>query len=204
MKSQIRSWSSWGCVVVVLLVACKPRQSPLETQTAPLVPAQRSALLVEPISVDSGALVTSDSLSVHGLGWRVPAGWILTPTHEHPRIAQVRTIGGLEILVFSFGRGGGGIQANFQRWREQVQFIQDSAIEVDTAKGVVRAIGRWTGNYRGGNGSKAADGSLQTLLGAVVEGPGGRVFFKVVGSKDKLGAQGRPIIQWIRSGQARS
>jgi len=143
-------------------------------------------------------------LIVHGQGWGVPEGWTLTATHSHPRIAQLRTKGGLEILVFEFGHGGGTIQANFQRWREQLQSVQDSVVVLDTANAVIRGIGQWTGNYRGGNGSEAADGSVQTVVGAVVEGPEGRVFFKVVGKKNEVGMEVDRIVRWIRSGKTRS
>ena len=168
-----------------------------------VVPLTRSELLAGTIAVDSGALVTRDSLIIHGLGWDVPEGWTLTATNEHPRIAQLRTPGGLEILVFSFGHGGGSIQANFQRWRDQLQSVQDSSTKLDTVKAVVRAVGRWTGNYRGGNGSESADGSMQTLVGAVVEGPNGRVFFKVVGERIKVRKEFDRITGWIRSGRIR-
>lgn len=194
---------AWAGVMVCAFGGCKPRQVPKDASAAAQKPSQRSALLAGTIAMDSDALVTTDSLIVHGLAWGVPEGWTLTSTHAHPRIAQLRTSGGLELLVFSFGRGGGTIPANFLRWREQVQPVQDSAIEMDTAGRVVRAIGRWTGDYRGGNGSEVGDGSLHTVLGAVVEGPGGRVFFKVVGTKDELGTEGTRIIQWIRSGKNR-
>jgi len=115
----------------------------------------------------------------------------------------MRTPGQLEILVFSLGRGGGTIAANFQRWRGQFDPVSDSVIAWDTTGGVVRAIGQWTGSYRGGDGSVAADGSRQTMVGAVVEGPGGRVFFKVVAQPGKVRAEHDAILRWIRSGKAR-
>ena len=204
MKSPRKSWMPWGCAMACALGGCKPRQAPIPVFSTAQIPVQRSALLTGTIAMDSEARVTRDSLIVHGCAWMVPTGWVLTSTQEHPRIAQVRTSGGLEILVFSFGRGGGTIQANLQRWREQVPSVQDSSIEIDTLNGLVRAIGRWTGDYRGGTGSAVADGSLQTLLGAVVEGPGGRIFFKAVGKKEAFGKEGDRIVRWIRSGTVRS
>jgi hypothetical protein len=153
--------------------------------------------------MDTGvAVVTADSLRVHGLVWGVPRGWSLSPTGTHPRIAEMRTTGKLDILVFSLGRGGGSVGANLQRWRSQFHPVLDSAIEWDTTDGVARTIGQWTGSYRGGEGSVTADGALQTMVGAVVEGPGGRVFFKVVGDPKQLRAEQDAILRWIRSGQA--
>ena len=203
MNSSRSSWLRWGCAFAFGLAACKPAQPPQDGPSPPMAPAQRSALLAGTIGAEPEAVVTGDSLIVHGQGWAVPVGWTLTATHGHPRIAQLRTSEGLEILVFSFGHGGGTIQANFQRWREQLQPVQDSVIEMDTAMGEIRAIGRWTGNYRGGDGSEAADGSRRTLLGAVVEGPGGRIFFKSVGEKEKFRKEGDRIVRWIRSGKSR-
>lgn len=203
MKSPKGSWLPWSCALACALGGCKTRPVPEDVPTTGQNPFPRSALLAGTITMDSNVRVTEDSLIVHGCAWNVPKGWAVSATHEHPRIAQVRTSGGLEILVFSFGRGGGTIEANFQRWRDQMQSVQDSSIERDTLDGLVRAIGRWGGSYRGGNGSAAADGSLQTVLGAVVEGPGGRVFFKVVGDKDQFRRAGDRIVQWIRSGKRR-
>jgi hypothetical protein len=155
------------------------------------------------MTADTGmALVTADSLRVHGLVWGVPHGWALSPTGPHPRIAEMRTPGNLEILVFSLGRGGGSIAANLQRWGGQFDPVSDSAIAWDTAGGVVRAIGRWTGNYRGGDGSVVSDGSRRTMVGGVVEGPGGQVFFKVVGEPGKVRAERDAIFRWIRSGKS--
>jgi hypothetical protein len=190
----------WAGVVACVLAGCKSRGAVVENPSPMAMPTTRSELLAGTIAVDSAASVTRDSLIVHGHAWGVPEGWTLTATHEHPRIAQVRTPGGLEILVFSFGRGGGTIQANFQRWRDQLQSVQDSSTKLDTVKAVVHAIGRWTGNYRGGNGSDAADGSFQTVVGAVVDGPNGRVFFKVVGERVKVRKEFDRIADWIRSG----
>jgi hypothetical protein len=155
------------------------------------------------MTADTGmAVVTPNSLRVHGLVWGVPQGWTLSPTGTHPRIAEMRTPGTLDILVFSLGRGGGTVAANLQRWRSQFQPVTDSAIEWDTTQGVAQTIGQWTGSYRGGDGSVAADGSRQTMLGAVVEGPGGRVFFKVVGNPKQVRAEHDGILRWIRSGKA--
>jgi len=157
------------------------------------------------MTADTGmAIVTADSLRVHGLVWGVPHGWDLSPTGTHPRIAEMRTPGKLEILVFSLGRGGGTVTANLQRWRGQFQPLKDSAIEWDTAGGVASAIGQWTGNYRGGDGSVASDGSLRTMVGAVVEGPAGQVFFKVVAEPQKVRAEHDAILRWIRSGKTES
>jgi|GEM_PF-2504183 len=193
-----------GCIGLFLLVSCR-RESESVPPLQSSIPAviQKSALLGGTMTTDTGsAVVTADSIRVHGLVWTVPKGWTLSPTGTHPRIAQMRTPGKLEILVFSLGRGGGSVAANLQRWRSQFQPVTDSAIEWDTTGGVAQTIGRWTGSYRGGDGSVAADGSRQTMVGAVVEGPGGRVFFKVVAEPRRLRTERESIYLWIRSGKA--
>jgi len=204
MDLRTKFLTCWTCALVCLLASCKPKgEEAPPTPTPPPTSLQKSALLGGTMTADTGvAVVTADSLRVHGLVWSVPPGWTLSPTGLHPRIAEMRTTGNLNILVFSLGRGGGSVAANLQRWRSQFQPVTDSAIEWDTTGGVAQTIGQWTGSYRGGDGSVASDGSRQTMVGAVVEGPGGRVFFKVVGEPRKLRSERESIYRWIRSGKA--
>lgn len=107
-----------------------------------------------------------------------------------------------ELTVFYFGSGmGGDIEANVTRWLEQ--FTQPDG--TDTKKKAVRserkvgAVGvsivEVTGTFVGGMagpGTPAPESQEDAmLLGAIATGPGGPVFFKLVGPRKAVeGARG--------------
>ncbi len=96
-----------------------------------------------------------------------------------------------ECGVFYFGAGqGGSVQANMDRWIGQ--FVQadgkpsKSAAKVEnrTVHGLKVTTVDVSGAYTGMAGPQAAPGAPKQgyrLLGAVVEGPQGSVFFKFTG-----------------------
>jgi len=89
------------------------------------------------------------------------------------------------MTVFFFPGGGGGIQANVDRWVGQMQTSADRPPE--TTRTVVNELpvtkidvyGGY-GGMQGQEGGGGAEGGSR-MLGAIVEGPQGPVFFKLVG-----------------------
>jgi len=102
-----------------------------------------------------------------------------------------------ECIVNYFGPGqGGGVEANVERWKGQVLGADGKPAPAKTSKRVVRGVpitvvdasGTYTG--MGGpmmGGAKPVQG--YRLLGAIVEGPGGSVFFKLTGPAKTIAAQ---------------
>jgi hypothetical protein len=91
------------------------------------------------------------------------------------------------MTVFFFPGGGGGIQANIDRWVGQMQTSEDRPPEISrttvnelpvTKIDVHGAYGGMQMPRAGGGG--AAEGGYR-MLGAIVEGPQGPIFFKLVG-----------------------
>ena len=153
----------------------------------------------------SAIAVAAASLSAEsaaGVRWTAPAGWkteaarpMRAATYTIPLAAGDQGIA--ECVVNYFGPGqGGGVDANVERWRGQVQGSDGKPAAAKIDKRSVRGIPITTidasGTYMGMGGpmmagSKPAAG--YRLMGAIVEGPGGSVFFKLTGPAKTIAAQ---------------
>src|SRR5687767_475676 len=150
--------------------------------------------------------------SAAGVRWTAPAGWkaeaarpMRAATYTIPLAAGDQGIA--ECVVNYFGPGqGGGVDANVERWRGQVQGSdgKPAAAKIDKRSGrgvpitVIDTGGTYTG--MGGpmmGGSKPAAG--YRLIGAIVEGPGGSVFFKLTGPAKTIAAQQKNFEQLLTS-----
>jgi hypothetical protein len=109
-----------------------------------------------------------------------------------------------ELAVFYFGPGGGGgVDANLERWIGQVQVEpggpeprRDRFQVGDFAVTTVEVAGTLMPSGMGSGPDTPQPGSL--LLGAVVEGPGGPWFFKATGPAATLAAQREAFIAMLR------
>ena len=109
--------------------------------------------------------------------------------------------GSLTVFVFGPG-GGGGVDANIQRWIEQVDVSgQPKQDAFETANGYrvtwVDVAGTLNPSNMGTGPTEPQPNSR--LLGAVVEGPGGPWFFKATGPDTTLGAQREAFLGMVRS-----
>ena len=150
--------------------------------------------------------------SAAGLRWTAPAGW----KAEGPRPMRAATYtiplaagdqGVAECVVNFFGAGqGGDVGANVERWRGQVLGADSkpatAKIDKRTINGItvtrVDASGTYTG--MGGpmmGGSKPVAG--YRLIGAIAEGPGGNVFFKLTGPAKTIAAAEKSFDQMLLS-----
>ena len=140
------------------------------------------------------ALLVAQAAQAGGLSWKPPAGWTAEPPSSPMRVATYRipaTAGDAEpgeLAVFFFGSGeGGSVEANVDRWI--AQFAPESgsakpARRVESVNGIrvtrVSAEGTFSSGMPGGPKTAKAHFSL---LGAIAEGPGGNVFFKLTGPR---------------------
>lgn len=150
--------------------------------------------------------------SAAGVRWTAPASWkteaarpMRAATYSIPLAAGDQGVA--ECVVNYFGPGqGGGVEANIDRWRGQVQGADGKPATAKTDKRTVRGIpitiidasGTYTG--MGGPmmaGAKPAAG--YRLIGAIVEGPGGSVFFKLTGPAKTIAAQQKNFEQLLAS-----
>ncbi len=140
-----------------------------------------------------------------GLTWTAPKEWEAQGARPM-RVATYRvapakgdTEAG-ELAIFYFGPGqGGGVDANVKRWVGQFQKADGAAVsekDTKTKKETVNGLPVTTvdvkGTYTGGGpmmGPSTPKPGFR-LLGAIVEGPEGAVFFKFTGpEKTVAGAE---------------
>lgn len=152
--------------------------------------------------------------SAAGLRWTAPAGWkaeaarpMRAATYSIPLTAGDQ--GTAECVVNYFGPGqGGGVEANIERWRGQVLGAdgKPAAAKVDkrTVRGVPITMIDASGTYAGMGGPMAGGKPVSgyRLIGAIAEGAGGSVFFKLTGPAKTIAAQQKNFEQLLASIQA--
>ena len=158
----------------------------------------------------SAASLSAESAA--GVRWTAPAGW--KAEAARPMRAATYTIplaagdqGVAECVVNYFGPGqGGGVDANIERWRGQVQGADGKPAAAKVDKRTVRGISITTidasGAYTGMGGPMMAGSKPVAgyrLIGAIVEGPGGSVFFKLTGPSKTIAAQQKNFEQLLAS-----
>lgn len=126
-----------------------------------------------------------------GVHWTPPPRWIAgegtsmrLATYSVP--AAAGDASGAECAVFYFGPGQGGtIEDNLERWSGEFESSARPERSTRTVAGLQVSRLRVTGAYRSHGGSMGeaptATTPHQALLGAIVEGPAGAVFFKLTG-----------------------
>jgi hypothetical protein len=149
--------------------------------------------------------------SAGGIRWTAPAGWKV----EAPRAMRAATYsispvagdrGLTECVVNYFGPGqGGGVEANIERWKGQMQSPDGkpapAAVEKRTVRGVPIVVIDTSGAYTGMGGPMASAPPVPgyRLLGAIVEGPGGSLFFKLTGPAKTIAEQQKSFDQLLAS-----
>lgn len=134
--------------------------------------------------------VPSFAESAGGLSWTAPAGWkadaarpMRAATYKLP--AAKGDPEDAECAVFYFGQGqGGGVDANVQRWVGQFEGAKTPAPKKEKAPAGFDVTSlEVEGTYTGGGGPMGPKTSKAgyKLLGAIVEGPEGAIFFKLTG-----------------------
>ncbi|HEX4956427.1 MAG TPA: hypothetical protein VF017_23825 [Thermoanaerobaculia bacterium] len=143
--------------------------------------------------------------SAAGLTYTLPAHWQPTPPASSMRIGQAAIPGPAgpgELAVFFFGPGGGGgLEANLERWVGQVENPGTPVRETFEVNGLrvtwIDVAGTIKPSQMGQGPTTAQPGSR--LYGAVVEGPGGPWFFKATGPDATLAGERESFLALIRS-----
>jgi hypothetical protein len=136
--------------------------------------------------------------SVAGLKWTAPQGW-KTETGTRPMRAATYDIPAMsgdkdnaECAVYFFGEGqGGSIDANLERWKNQFHGGPPAKVAKRTIHGLQVTTIDASGEYSGMSGPMSPDKTVKPayrVLGAIVEGPGGNVFFKFTGPAKTIAA----------------
>jgi len=152
--------------------------------------------------------------SVAGLAWDIPEEW--QAGAQRPMRAATYLVAaapgdpeGAECAVFYFVTGqGGDVDANVERWIAQFEQPDGSAstkaarttkLDVDGLPVTrVEVTGTYTASMGPMGGAKSNKENHQ-LLGAIVEGPEGAVFFKMTGPRETVGAARADFDAMIKS-----
>jgi hypothetical protein len=163
-------------------------------------------LSVVVVAVSLAVAGTARAEEAAGLSWTAPAEWTVGEarpmrivTYKLPS-AKGDTEAG-ELAVFYFGKGqGGGVDDNVKRWVKQFQKPDGTPAEKDAKTKQEKLAGfpvtmvDVKGTYTGGPmmGPATPKPGFR-LLGAIVEGPEGAVFFKLTGPEKTVASAEKPF-----------
>jgi hypothetical protein len=127
--------------------------------------------------------------SAGGIAWKVPARWtagagsaMRAATYAVPAAPGAEKG---ECAVFFFGPGqGGGVDDNVARWGKQFEGTPTPQRSTQTVAGLHVTRAAVAGTYLAPGGPMMQSTGKKAgyrLLGAIVEAPGGNVFFKLTG-----------------------
>jgi hypothetical protein len=159
----------------------------------------------------STAAQTTTSGAVAGVEWKVPAGWV--KGGDKPMRAATYLVGSgdelAECAVFFFGAGqGGDVDGNIARWISQVKQPDGSASGDKAIKDKVKSACcdittiEVAGTYLASSGpmmQTTAERPGFVLLGAIVPGPTGNVFFKFTGPRKVIDNAKDDFLGMLRS-----
>ena len=166
----------------------RPAQPKEAKVASPAVPIEAAAKAPP----GSGPQAASDSTSKEGLAWKLPDGWRRAPD-KAMRIATFYAGAGetLECYVSAFPGDVGGVLANVNRWRGQLDL--PPLADADVAKlESIPMLGRQAVIVEG-------EGKGAQLVGAACPGQDRTVFVKMSGPPELVRAQRAAFLEFCRS-----
>ena len=195
-------------LLLLPLAACNRGEESMSSET-PEATAQSGAPVGPISSRDSQG--SGDPMAGQAQGgsidYDVPDNWQQQPPASSMRMDQavIPGAGGPgDLVVFYFGPGGGGgVEANIQRWIDQMDPAPGSNPQPETfeANGFRVTWIDVSGTLKPSNmgTGPATEQPNSRLFGAVVEGPGGPWFFKATGPEATLAAERESFLKMLRS-----
>jgi hypothetical protein len=155
-------------------------------------------------------VLVAQAVQAGGLSWKPPPpSWTPDPRGSAMRIATYRVPAapgdpeGGELAIFFFGKEGGTVAANVERWVRQFTpeaGAPEPSTRTETVNGIrvtrVSAEGTFASGMPGGPSTPKGH---YALFGAIAEGPGGNVFFKLTGPRKTVRAASAQFDSMIRS-----
>lgn len=157
---------------------------------------------------ESPAHAGSPMSGIAGVSWTLPARWV--PQGDRPMRIATYTIPAAkddpepaECAVFYFGHDqGGDVRMNIDRWIGQFEDPRDTEESTMDVGGIRVTTVATTGTFLAPGGpAMESQGKLDNykLSGAIVEAPGGLVFFKVVGPAATIDQASGEITAMLKS-----
>lgn len=209
------------------LIACGGQETPAESaadpapaaaqqqpEPAPPVPSPVPAPALTPqggsgapAPVTSRTPAAGDAITAPGAAFSMPAAWRAETPSSSMRLAQAAIPGAAgdgQLTAFYFGPGGGGgVDANIDRWVGQMDVTPGSQPSRETFEvGAFRVTwvdveGTIMPSTMGVGPTEPQPGSR--MLGAVVEGAQGPWFFKATGPAATIEAERDAFLSMLRS-----
>ena len=158
-----------------------------------------------PTAAPAAAGDLGGTMNAVGLLVELPEGWVQQPPESQMRVGQAVVPGSEgegQLVVFHFGPGGGGgVDANLQRWVSQVTNADEptrGAFDAGDLK-VTWVDARGTLARSTIGSFPPMDMPGWGLVGAVVEGPGGPWFFKMVAPDATIEEQRERFFDMLRA-----
>lgn len=182
----------------LLIVACGQEEPVQQAQT----PTGQQPMGQQPMQGHPGPMAAPATTS---LDYELPEGWNQTQPSSPMRLDQASIPGDAgagELAVFFFGPGGGGgTEANLQRWVDQMSTSQEPVRESFEANGLkitwIDASGTVNPSTTGMGPSEPQPNSR--MFAAVVEGEGGPWFFKATGPEETMSAARDQFVEMLRN-----
>ena len=206
-------------VLVVALVAYLAWNRNTQHATAPSLGTVQPGEVAEPShapSAGSGAQPAppmaaspgEEASTDPGLAWQVPTRW----TNKGPGTMRLATYAipghnsdDAQCAVYYFGQGGGGgVDPNIERWRGEFKGAADEKRGSFQTKGGKVTMLSMNGTYLAhagmmGGGADDVESPHWGLLGAIVEGPKGEVYFKLTGPEKTVHGAEREFESMLKS-----
>lgn len=177
---------------VLLLSACGGSETP-DSKATVLDTTAMSLSSTALMGHASGLPPATDSLRMDGdagvllggVSWTLPEGWSIAPPSGPMRAGELVIPEGGTFAIFRFGKGGGSVSSNLDRWRDQFSRRDTLWTETSAAPGFPIHLMVVEGDFQDGMGPHGVRDSAvtktgQALLGAILEAPEGLVVFKAV------------------------
>jgi hypothetical protein len=162
-------------------------------------------ILAISLGVASSAVAQSPTVTLLDYRTTVPNGWTSRAPSSSSRLAEYTANGGVEVVVYFFGKGtGGNVQANLTRWKGQFSTPDGSAVPEtitrDSAGVFPITFAEYQGTYRRGIGAGSADSvkTGQALLAAIAETPRGTLFVQMFGPSAAVVGQRDAFMKFVR------
>jgi len=162
-------------------------------------------ILAISLGVASSAVAQSPTVTLLDYRTTVPNGWTSRAPSSSSRLAEYTANGGVEVVVYFFGKGtGGNVQANLTRWKGQFSTPDGSAVPEtitrDSAGAFPITFAEYQGTYRRGIGAGSADSvkTGQALLAAIAETPRGTLFVQMFGPSAAVVGQRDAFMKFVR------
>lgn len=203
----------------VSLAGCSKKEEPqAKAPSEPSAPAVTTAAAAKPTAKKPKKPPMAALGGKVAIEWSDPGDWKRVKPKSRMRKAQweIPAAGGDKepavLTLFYFGPGqGGGVDANINRWIGQFKDLPKDAAQRsersvnDLTQHIVEVeSGTYSGTAMGPHAPKTAPKTQQGLLGAVVEAPSGKYFFKMSGPTKTVKAARETFFKFLDGVKAKS